>query len=285
VIRGRLTSYAGDLVGNLLGSVDRPVNDIPSMLRGVGAAELELSVKAPDRGLLVSAIVVPGVVDRRSNTGEAPWLFGKETIDPRSDSPHSFLISGAGSLTAKHATQDGTWMALDLANSLSGLLLTRMGEPIPLDLAHLEPNPAIISDEALELEIQRAAESKSSVLGKMLLGESPVQALSGAVRENDHVACALVDRLVGETLDLVRTAARTLRPTKLLLSSPLLDPILELEETMAMGLARHIGMNRAAIMLVSPRQVLDDRFIGACRAALNLRLGEVVSSNGTLKVE
>lgn len=290
VIRGRLTSCALDPSGGILGTVDRPIADVASMLRGVSAAELELSVKAPNLTLITSGIVVPGIVDRRSNTGEAPWLFGKELIDPSGVAPHSFLVSAASSLTSKQEAStsigsSGPWLALDLADSLSGLFLTRGGTPVPLDLAHLEPNPAIILAESLDDAVRRAAESRSSRLGAKLKQSTPQDALSSAHHENDSVACSLVDRLVAETLAFIRNVARTLRPQKLILSSNLLDPKLGLADTMLNGIVRHAGMPRDEIVLIPPADVIEHRFVGASGAALNLMLGNVERANGTLKVE
>jgi len=290
VVRGRLTSFAATPSGSVLGSVDRPVKDIPSMLRGVGAAELELSVRAPDRVLLASGIVIPGIVDQRTNTGEAPWLFGKETIDPAAIASSSILISSAGCLTSRQEmstsiSADGPWLAVDMANSLSGLFLTQRGEPVPLDLAHLEPNPAIISDDALERAIRQAAESKSSLLGKKLADNPPLEAFAEALQDNDQVACGLVDRLVAETLEFARNLARTLRPNRLILASNLLDPALELNDTIRTGMIRQAGVKSEALVLIAPQDVIEQRFVGACSAALSRRLGDVERNGGVLKVE
>lgn len=290
VIKGRLTSCAVDTSGSIFGRVDRPVKDIQSMLRGVGAAELELSVKAPDRSLLASGIIVPGIVDRATNTGEAPWLFGKDVIDPAALAPGSFVLSSASCLLSKQEASLGVqtgrpWLAVDMANSLSGLFLSRNGESIQLDLAHWEPDPAIVLVEALDEAILRSAGSRSSHLSRKLAVSSPREALASALDENDHVACTLVDRLVIETIDFVRNTARTLRPKGLILASNLLDPILRLADPIMNGLVRQAGMKPDSVVLISPQDVLEQRFVGACCEALDLRLGEVERSGEALKVE
>jgi hypothetical protein len=79
--------------------------------------------------------------------------------------------------------------------------------------------------------------------------------------------------------------SRTLRPQKLIVASNLLDSKLGLANALSTGIERHAGMPTDDIILISPGDVIEHRFVGACSSALNLRLGDVERSNGTLKVE
>jgi len=287
VLNGRLTSVAMSLSGDTLGRVDRPVTDISGMLRGVGAAELELSVKAGDRPLISSAVAVSGTVERKTNTGEAPWLFGKETIDPSSAAPHSRLVSSASCLISKYSnwSAEGTWLALDITSGLSCEFQTQRGEQVTLDVAHLEPDPSILLVEALDEAIRSAAASRSSMLGNRLADATPRQALASVAAQNDHVACALVDSLVEDTLTFVKSAARSLRPDRLILAANLLDPMFGLIDTIRTGLVRRVDVGKDSVFLVPPRDAIEDRFAGACTAALELRLLEIGRHGGALKVE
>ncbi|MDQ2985215.1 MAG: hypothetical protein M3R13_00670 [Armatimonadota bacterium] len=281
VIEGRLHSCALDARGKILNRVDRPIDDVPSLIRGVDAAEMELSVKVPDGPPLASGIVVPGIVDRCTNTGEAHWLFGRDVINPAGTANNSLVISSAGCLTAMlemgfNERFAGPWVSIDMAEGLSGLLLTRRCEAVPLHVTGLEPMPELVSKRSLFEAVDLAAVKKSSILGrKLATSKVPLSAVSAAVNEGDEVAATLVDELVIATVEFIGSVVRTLRPLRLILSSNLLDEALGCEESFRTALQRRGGLSGAAITLISPKAAIDQRFSGAALAAFDIRLSEI----------
>lgn len=279
ILDGRLASCAIDAKGKVLAQVDRPVADVATIFRAIDAAEMELSVKVPNEPALASTLVVPGVVDRSTNTGIAPWVFGRQPFDPAAAGCASRLVSAAGALMAMQRLKvgepfTGRWVSIDMAGGLSGLLMTDKLEVVPLELAALDPAPEIVDIEALEKAISRAGETPGTTLGKHLSQGSAVDALCAAEREGDERACKLFDSLISDVAEFVRCACRVLRPRRIILCFWLLDGM-DCLDVAKQAISRKCGISIDAITLVSPKEAVEHRWVGAGLAGFDMRLGEL----------
>ena len=277
-ICGRLFSTVMDARGNILSRVDRPISDVPSLFRAVDAAEMELSVKVPDGPALASAIVVPGSADRAENVGNAPWMFGHEIIDPKSAGNQSLIISSAGCHTAWLEMREGVrfngpWVSVDVVDGLSGLLLTKRSEAVPLDLNCLDPDDSLIMRCALEARIVDFAKRRGNSLAKRLTDAKDVMASLGFCSEAGNPAAnRVIDGLVEQTCDFIQLACRALSPKRLLVSSHVLDRGLGAQDLLRAALHRRAGFPKDGIHLADPSTAVEMRFTGAALAALNIRL-------------
>jgi hypothetical protein len=285
ILDGRLTSCAMDARGNVLATVDRPVAGAPTIFRAVDAAEMELSVKVPDGLPLASALVLSGLVERATNTGMAPWTFGSQTFDPSSAGCASRLVSAAGSLIAMQTLRlgvpfTGRWVAIDMTDGLSGLLVTEGAETVPLDLSALEPCQELVRREALDAKIVDAAARPGSLLARALTSLSPIEALAAAESTGDEAATSLFDDLVVQTAGFVRLACRVLRPRKLIICT-WLGGLSPQAVHIKVALARRLSLPAEDVIVVSPQEAIEHRWVGAGLAALDLRLADIERVNGS----
>lgn len=281
ILEGRLASCAIDAQGKVLAQVDRPVKDIPTTFRAVDAAEMELSVKVPDRPALASTLVVPGIVDRTSNTGIAPWVYGLQHFEPAGAGCASRLVSSAGALYAMQVFGQGVpftgrWVAIDMACGLSGVFVSDKQEVVPLELTALDPTRSIVCKEEVEAAILEAAKSPGSAIEKKLAQLSPIEALCEAERAGDEKACELFDSTVSRTAEFVRSACRVMRPRRILLCFWLLDGM-RCHESVRAAISRKAGVPAGSLVLVSPKDAVEQRWIGAGLAGLDMRLAEMES--------
>ena len=283
ILEGRLASCAINARGKVLAQVDRPIDDVAGCLRGVDAAEMELSVKIDNGPTLASGLVVPGFVDLAANKGVAPWLFGIQVFDPGAAGYSSRLVSGAGALIGMRILRlgeefTGRWVALDMAGGLSGLLVTDRMEPVPLDLTALEPPPEIISRDQLETFVLAATSNPCGLIARKSETMSITNAFLSAEAEGDERAGRIFDELLAKTAAFARTACRALRPRKLIVTSWLIGSGSS-REAVANVFARRCGLPLEDVILVSPAEATEHRWVGAGLAALDMRLAAL--ENGT----
>jgi hypothetical protein len=282
---GRLHSCVTDAAGKILAKVDRPIRDVKTLFRGVDAAEMELSVKVADGPTLGSAIVVSGTVDRCANRGVASWVHDGEAVDPAANGSHSLVISSAGCHTAwlemGLATKfNGPWVSIDMAEGLSGLLLTKRCEAVPLDLACLSPDDSLILRHIWEQKtMQRLSRSGAATAKLLANGGELTTALATASADGATDATRVIDEVVDQTCEFVNRAACVLNPKRLLLCANVLDEKLAAHDLIRVALHRRGGFPLDGIHLICPGPAVGVRFSGAALAALNITLSSLEKKN------